>query len=133
MKSQKLTKLITCISLSFGVISTSLAVEPAEKREIYKAYKDSVFGLKGTLKVSANYQGQLRNEEVKIWSNATNIGKGLLVVAYSSISPSFPGGPNTEITKEITSLKLVNSSGVEYDAKLVLHDEDLDLAYVAVG
>ena len=132
MNSNKLAKLIVAASLSLSITSPSLAVDPKAKREIFYAYEKSVFGLKGTLKISANYQGQTRNEEAKIWSNATNIGKGLLVVAYSSISPNFPGGPNVQITKEITDLKLVNSTGIEFDAKLVLHDEDLDLAYIAV-
>ena len=132
MKLFKFIKIITFASLSFTAVSPCLAVSPEDKRQIYNAYKDCVYGLKGTLKISASYQGQIRNEEAKVWSNATSIGKGLLVVAYSSISPNFPGGPNVEITKEISALQLINSAGVEFEAKLLLHDKDLDLAFIAV-
>jgi len=132
MKLTKLIKIITFASISLASVSPCLAVSPEEKRQIYNAYKDCVYGLKGTLKISATYQGEIRNEEAKVWSNATNIGKGLLVVAYSSISPNFPGGPNVEITKEISALQLVNSDGVEFEAKLLIHDEELDLAFIAV-
>jgi len=132
MKINNLLKIIAVASLSLSSLTPCLAVTPEDKRQIYNAYKDCVFGLKGTLKITASYQGRSSIEEAKVWSNATNIGKGLLVVAYSSLSPSFPGGANVEITKEITNLKLVNATGVEFDAKLLLHDADLDLAYIAV-
>jgi len=40
--------------------------------------------------------------------------------------------PNANITKEIEDLKIVNEAGIEFDAKLVLHDEDLGLAFIAL-
>ena len=130
MKLNTFLKFITIASLSLSSISPSLAISPEDKRQVYNAYKGCVFGLKGTLKISANFQGQSRNEIAKIWSNATNIGKGLLVVAYSSLSPNFPG--QAEITKEITDLTLINAAGIEFEAKLLVHDKELDLAYIAV-
>lgn len=132
MKSYKFIKLIAFASISASAISPTLAIEPAAKREIYNANKASVLGLKGVLKVTATFQGKTRNENANIWSNATNIGKGLFVVASASISPDFPAGPDVMIVKEVTALQLINTAGEIFDAKMVLNDEDLGLAYIAI-
>ncbi|MGJ8657531.1 MAG: hypothetical protein ACSHX6_13865 [Akkermansiaceae bacterium] len=133
MKPTKLIKLLAITSLSLGAISPTFAADTAAKREIYNSNKGSVFGVKGILKITATVQGQVKNQEAQVWSNATNIGEGLLVAAYASISPNVGGNmPNIEITKEIEGLKLINAAGEEFDAKLVLHDEDLGLAYIAL-
>lgn len=135
MKATKLIKLLTIatLSISLGIISPALAIDIAAKREIYNANKGSVYGVKGILKITATAQGQVKKQEAKIWSNATCIGDGLLVAAYASISPNVGGNvPNIEITKELEGLKLIDAAGEEFDAKLVLHDEDLGLAYIAV-
>jgi hypothetical protein len=133
MKATKLIKLITIAGLSLGAVSPAIAIETVAKREIYNTHKGSVYGVKGILKITATLQGQVKNQEAQIWSNATCIGDGLLVAAYASISPNVGGNrPNIEINKEIESLKLINADGEEFDAKLVLHDEDLGLAYIAL-
>ena len=133
MKATKLIKLLTIAGLSLGTISTASAIDTAAKREIYNANKASVYGVKGILKVTATIKGEIKKQEMKLWSNATCISDGLLVAAYGSISPDMGAGrPGIEITKEIEGLKLVNASGQEFDAKLVLHDEDLGLAYIAL-
>ncbi len=133
MKLTKLIQLATIAGLSTLAISTATAIETSAKREIFNKHKESVYGVKGILKITATLQGQVKNQEAQIWSNATCIGDGLLVSAYASLSPNVGGNiPNVEISKEIESLKLINSSGEEFDAKLVLHDEDLGLAYIAL-
>ena len=133
MKPTKIIKLLAIAGLSLSAILPATAVDSTTKREIYVANKSSVYGVKGTLKISATIQGQIKNQEAQIWSNATNISKGLLVVAYESISPNVGGNmPNININKEIEGLKLVNATGEEFDAKLVLHDEDLGLAFIAL-
>lgn len=133
MKATKLIKLLTVAGLSIGAISPALAIDTAAKREIYNANKGSVYGVKGILKITATIQGQVKNQEAQIWSNATCIGEGLLVTAYASISPNVGGNmPNIEITKEIEDLKLINAAGEEFDAKLLLHDEDLGLAFIGL-
>lgn len=133
MKPKKLVKLLTIACLSLGTISHTLAIDTATKREIYNTSKNAVYGVTGILKITATVQGQVRNQEAKIWSNATCIGEGLLVAAYASISPDVGRNmPNVEITKEIEELKLINAAGEEYAAKLILHDEDLGLAYIAL-
>jgi hypothetical protein len=133
MKATKLIKLLAIAGFSLGIISPAVAIDLAAKREIYNANKGSVYGVKGILKITATVQGQVRKQEAKIWSNATCIGDGLLVAAYASISPKVAGkNTNLEITKELEGLKLINAAGEEFDAKLVLHDEDLGLAYIAV-
>jgi hypothetical protein len=40
--------------------------------------------------------------------------------------------PGLEIETELSELKLIDQSGEEYDAKLVLHDEVLGVAFVAL-
>ncbi len=133
MKSKKLIKLLTITALSLSSASHVFAAETAIKREIYETHKASVFGLKGTLKINAIIQGQQRNQEAQIWSNATNISPGLLVVAYASISPDLGVNmPNVEITKDIENLKLINAAGQEFGAKIILHDQDIGLAFIAL-
>ena len=138
MKTTKLIKLIAIAGLSLSAISPALAVDTAAKREIYNTNEGSVFGVKGILKITATIQGQVKNQEAQIWSNATCIGDGLLVAAYGSISPNVGGNmPNIEITKEIEGLKLINSAGEEFDApldgiveKLVSHHDILRVSYI---
>lgn len=133
MKATKLIKLLTIAGLSLSAISPALAIDIAAKREIYNTNKGAVFGVKAILKITATVQGKVQNQEGQIWSNATCIGDGLLVAAYASISPNVGGAnPKIEITKELEDLKLLNAAGEEFDAKLLLHDEDLGLAYIAL-
>lgn len=133
MKLTKLIKLAAITGLSILSITSAVGIETSAKREIFNKHKDSVYGVKGILKITATLQGQVKNQEAQIWSNATCIGDGLLVSAYASISPNVGGNmPNVEISKEIESLKVINAAGDEFDAKLVLHDEDLGLAYIAI-
>jgi len=133
MKATKLIKLLTITGLSLCTISPAVAADTAAKREIYNTNKGSVYGVKGILKISATVKGQVKKQEAQIWSNATCIGEGLLVAAYASISPDVGRNvPNIEITKELEGLKLINAAGEEFDAKLILHDEELGLAFIAL-
>jgi len=133
MKITKLITLCTLATFSLLINSNVKATEITTKREIYNANKGAVYGVKAILKITATINGQLQKQEAKIWSNATCISERLLVASHSSISPNLGGAiPNANITKEIEDLKIVNEAGIEFDAKLVLHDEDLGLAFIAL-
>lgn len=40
--------------------------------------------------------------------------------------------PSVDIKTELSALKVIGADGEEFDAKLVLHDEDLGVAFVAI-
>ena len=134
MKNTTFLNLCATAIVSLGALTPAIAATPAEARKVYNDHKSSIYGVKGILKLNITFQGQAKEQEAPIWSNATCIDNGLFVVAYNSISPDVNVGnrPGVEINKQIEELKLVNSSGEEFDAKLVLHDEDLGLAFIAI-
>ena len=133
MKPTTIIKLIVITGLCFSSISPTIAAESTAKREVYETNKSAIYGVKGTLKITATVQGQARNQEAQIWSNATHIGEGLLIAAYASLSPDLSGNnPNIHIIKELTEIKLINKEGKEFAAEMILHDEDLGLAYLSL-
>jgi len=134
MKATKLLKLLAVATLSLGSICPATAAPDNDAlRAVYNNKKSSVYGLKGILKINITFNGQTQEQEAKIWANATAISDNLLVAAYSALSPNIANKrPGIEFTKELEALKLVNAAGEEFDAKLVLHDEDLGLAFIAV-
>ena len=134
MKLKSLFKFLTVATLSLGSISVASADSDAEAlRKVYNEKKASVYGVKGILKLNITFNGQAQNQEAPLWSNATCIGDGILVASYASLSPQLGAGrPGLEVTKELEGLKLINAAGEEFDAKLILHDEDLGLAFLAL-
>jgi len=133
MKIKKIIKFCTLATFILLINPTATASEITDKREIYNKNKGAVHGVKATLKITATINGQLQKQEAKIWSNATCINDRLLVASYSSISPNLGGArPDVNISKEIEGLKIINKTGTEFDAKLVLHDKDLGLAFLAI-
>ena len=109
-------------------------------RAVHENSNDKIVGIKGLLKIDVTMNGQpAQNQESPVWGNGTMIGEGLAVTGYSTLVPDVsaqaPGGtlpPGIEIKTDLNEVKFVDSSGEEYDAKLILHDEDLDLAFLAI-
>ncbi len=132
MKLKSFFNLLSLAAISFSSISVASADTEA-LRKVYNEKKASVFGVKGILKLNITFQGQAQNQEFPLWSNATCIDDGILVAAYASLSPKLGGDrPGMEVIKETEALKLINAAGEEFDAKLILHDEDLGLAFLAI-
>lgn len=136
----KLTKLINTIAiagLSLSAIVTAQADSKEAARKVFADNAPSVLGIRGLLKIEASMNGQpAGNQEKQLTSNGVVVADGLVAVAYRTIKPDLAASvgkrPGLKIESDLAELKLLDSSGEEYDAKLVLHDEDLGLAFVAI-
>ena len=136
----KLTKLINTIAiagLSLSAIVTAQADSKEAARKVFADNAPSVLGIRGLLKLEISMNGKPGgNQEKALTSNGVVVAEGLVAVAYRTIQPnlaaSMASRPGLKIESDLAELKLLDSSGEEYDAKLVLHDEDLGLAFVAI-
>lgn len=126
--------------LMFPLAAPAPADVKAAARVVHERSNASIVGIKGLLKIDVTMNGQpAGNQETAVWGNGTVIGERLAVTAYSSLVPDVaaqgPGGalpPGVEIKTKLNEVKFVDGSGEEYEAKLILHDEDLDLAFLAI-
>ena len=110
-------------------------------RSVFENHSSSVIGIKAILKLDIAMNGQSAGaQEVPVWGNAIVIDDNLAVACYRSIMPevSLGGAAGGELPEGVTidrkleSVKLVNEAGDEFEAKLVIHDESLNLAFVAI-
>ena len=136
----KLTKLINTIAIAGLSLSAVVTAQVDSKEAARKVFADnapSVLGLRGLLKLEVSMNGKPGGSQEKaLTSNGVVVADGLLAVAYRTIKPNLAATmasrPGLKIESDLAELKLLDSSGEEYDAKLVLHDEDLGLAFVAI-
>lgn len=137
MKTTRLLKALIGTALCLTLTQPALADFKANARKVFAEQQSSVFGLRALIKVTVTMNGQQAGEQERpLWTNAAVIDKGLLVVAYKALKPDVdangPQRPGLEIETELSELKLIDASGEEFDAKLVLHDEVLGVAFVAL-
>ena len=137
MKPNQLFKFIAVAGLSLSAITSAQADNSDAARKVYADNVPSVVGVRGLLKIDASMNGQpAGNQEKPLTSNGVVVADGLVAVAYRTLKPdvaaSVGNRPGLKIEAELSEIKLVDGSGEEYDAKLVLHDEALGLAFVAV-
>lgn len=137
MKPSTTVKAMACLAFCAFTLHSARADFATDARAVFESNAPSVFGVQGLLEVNVTMNGQQAgNQEQPLWSNAAVVGEGLLVVAYKSLKPDVGTGmgsrPGLEIETELSELKLIDESGEEYEAKLVLHDEDLGLAFIAI-
>ncbi len=137
MKLTKLIKTIAVAGLSLSAIVTAQADSRDAARKVFADNAPSVLGIRGLLKLEISMNGKPGgNQEKALTSNGVVVADGLVAVAYRTIKPNLAATmasrPGLKIESDLAELKLLDSSGEEYDAKLVLHDEDLGLAFVAI-
>ena len=110
-------------------------------RNVLAASGPKVFVVKSLVKIEASLNGkQVLDQESAAYGMGTVISDGMLVTSYRSIKPNPSTNPALTrarsrgmiVETEVTEIKLIDESGEEYDAKLVLHDDDLDLAFIAI-
>ena len=132
---------VTSISLSPESAQAQADAASKEKaRKVFVENSPKIFGLKSLVQVEIVMEGrQAGNSDSNTFSIATAISDNILLCSYRSIKPS-PNISrlrraqlgNVKINTEVKEIKVVDESGEEFDARLVLHDEDLDLAFVAI-
>lgn len=137
-------KRVLLLVLSVGVVllgsgpagfSGVTADEAATGRALVQRYADAVIGVElvVTLKGTINDR-PLPAQERKIDVNGTVLNAaGLTVVSLGSIDPRASiTVPNARLDEpEFKEVKLRTAAGAEFPARIVLKDEDLDLAFVA--
>lgn len=128
--------LLALTSLTFGIctVSTATAATSEELHKIYTNKKDSVYGVKANLTITAIDTATSKSKKFdrKLWSNAICIGEGLFVLAHASIDPDTGDEPGVTFTKQLTNLRVINEAGVERLAQVVLHDADVGIAFLAL-
>lgn len=111
-------------------------------RKVLDTNQPMVFSIKSMVNIEATMKGkQVLNREMPAYGTGTVISDGMLVTSYRTVKPnagsSIPGlerlkAQGLKLVTEVKEVKLIDESGEEFAAKLVLHDEDLDLAFIAL-
>lgn len=108
-------------------------------RAIAAKWQDAVVTLQIVSKVKANMDGDVQSKEMKQEVTGAIIDpSGLIVTSGSGINITDlitqamegSGEDAPKITCDVTSVKVIMGDGRELDAKVVLRDKDLDLAFI---
>lgn len=110
-------------------------------RQVVERWKEAVVTVRLVLKTSISFGGEAQEEEEKTDATGTVIDpSGLTVVSLYDTDPAevykrMMGGEGMDQSKfsvesKVTDLKLRFADGKEVPAKVVLRDNDLDLAFV---
>jgi S1-C subfamily serine protease len=145
-----LTGLIGTTSL-VGVLGTATLLgapffsqssdERVAARDVLKKRADAVVMVLATIKIRATVGGREQTVDQAAQTNATILdGTGLAVLSLSALQPddvmtrsisrSVPPGTKVEVTSDPSDIRMHLTDGRELPVKLVLRDEDLDLAFV---
>ena len=104
-------------------------------RKLHDESNPALVGIEGLLKIDVTRSGQpAGNQEAPIWGNGLVIGDGIVLASYQTLVPDVAAQvpPGVEVKTKLNEIKFVDGAGEEFEAKLILHDEDLDLAFLAV-
>lgn len=123
--------------------SLSAQSDRAAARDVAKKWQNAIVSVRVVLKTRMSMGGrEMQSSDDTVEAIGTVIdGSGLTVMSLGMLNPgammtkmmSGMGGPpeqKMEITSEPTDLKMRLPDGREIPAKIVLRDEDLDLAFV---
>jgi len=112
------------------------AVTRNKAREVFEANSGKIFVVKALVNVELSSNGaQAASREATVWTNGPVVSDGMVLIAYSGIKPQLPASirqRGVEVKSNAVTVQLVNESGEEFDGRLVLHDEELDIAFVAL-
>jgi hypothetical protein len=115
--------------------------ERATARDIVKKRGDAVIMVLATIKLRINIGGREQASDQATQANATVLDpSGLTVLSLSSLQPDdlmtrtltqrMPAGTKVDVSSEPADIRMHLADGRELPAKIVLRDEDLDLAFV---
>jgi Trypsin-like peptidase domain len=144
MRSRVLTA-VACIA-ALSVPAATEAQDGASRtaaREVVKKWQDAVVNVRVVLKMRMSIGGrEMQSSDDPVDTVGTVIDPtGLTVLSLGSLNPGAMmsklmgssggnGQPQMEITTEPTDVKIRLADGRELPAKIVLRDEDLDLAFL---
>ena len=142
MKATQYITILAIAGMSFAAITPTQADQKNDiKVKAQKTLTDnspSVLGVRGLLKIDVTMKGKpAGTQEKSLWTNGVVVADGLVVLAYRTINPNLAATaatrPGLKLESNLSELKLIDPSGEEFDAKLVLHDVDLGLAFIAIN
>lgn len=128
-----------------GLITASPSAQSADERaaarDLVKRRGDAVVMVLATIKVRVNIDGREQPTDQAAQTNATVLdGTGLAVLSLSALQPDdvmqrsisqrVAPGTRVEVSSAPADIRMHLADGRELPAKLVLKDEDLDLAFV---
>jgi S1-C subfamily serine protease len=133
--------------LSAGVLgfaalpSAQSAEERAAARDVVTKKGDAVVMVMGTLKIRANVDGREQIVDQQAQGNGTVLdASGLTVLSLSTLQPDemmsrslsarMRPGTRVDVSSEPSGIRMHLADGRELPSRLVLRDEDLDLAFV---
>lgn len=114
--------------------------ERAAARALVQARGDAVVMVLATVKLRINIAGREQTVDRQVQANATVLdASGLAVMSLMNLQPDDAmsqslnrggQGARVDVTSDVADLTMHFADGKELAAKLVLRDEDLDLAFV---
>ena len=139
----RLVGLIVLSAVVAGVAPAAAqsADERATARDVVKKRGDAVIMVLATIKLRINIGGREQSTDQATQANATILDStGLTVLSLSSLQPDdmmsrslsqrVAAGTKVDVTSEPSDIRMHLADGREIAAKLVLRDEDLDLAFI---
>lgn len=137
------TLLTVALCLSLLPVPASAQDQRAAARDVVKKWQDAIVNVRVVLKMRMSMGGrEMQSSDDPVDTVGTVIDpSGLTVLSLGSLNPGGmmsklmgsgggSGQPQMEITTEPTDVKIRLSDGRELPAKIVLRDEDLDLAFL---
>lgn len=134
---------VAVIGMLMGVCETHAQDSRAAAREVVKKWQEAVVNVRVVLKTRMSMGGrEMQSADDSVDAVGTVIDpSGLTVMSLGSLNPgammnkivgaSMGGSENkVDISSEPTELKIRLPDGREMAAKIVLRDEDLDLAFI---
>jgi hypothetical protein len=143
-RTRRLLTVLFALVVSGSLLSAQSPEERAAARDVLKKWQDTVVNVRIVLKTRMSMGGrEMQATEETVDAVATVIEPdGLAVMSLSTLNPAGmmnrimgqAGGGSDEkfqMTSEPTDLKIRLADGREIPAKIVLRDEDLDLAFIS--
>src|SRR4051812_38788060 len=131
--------------LTVAICTTTMVAQSAEERiaarEVVKRRAEAVVMVTATLKVRFNVAGRDQISEQQAQANGTVLdASGLTVLSLSTLQPDdllsrslsarVSADTKVDVTTEPSEIKMHMADGREVPARLVLRDQDLDLAFI---
>ncbi len=142
MRTRTLIAFVAALALT-GPVSAQDGGTRSAAREVVKKWQDAIVNVRVVLKMRMSVGGrEMQSSDDPVDTVGTVIDpSGLTVLSLGTLNPGAmmsklmgssgsSGQPQMEITTEPTDVKIRLADGRELPAKIVLRDEDLDLAFL---
>jgi len=138
-------RVVTTLTVALTALATLAAAQTSDERatarELVKKKGDAVVMVMATLKIRASVGGQEQTVDQQAQANGTVLdASGLAVMSLSTLQPDdmmarslstrVQPGTRVDVTSEPSGIRMHLADGREVPAKLVLRDQDLDLAFI---